>query len=132
MGTVVVGGGLPQLVHSGRSSVRKGVLVAADFGLTFPISLIKDLHLMLEGNQRFGFPNLGELVLESIRQPLIELPVEGLVIPAGVWCISVEVEGVFHSLARILVSKVLDVDSGFVDGVTRAKKATEFVDELRS
>jgi len=128
-GTVVVGGGLPRLVRSGRSSVRKGVLVAADFGLTFPMSLIEDLHLMLEGNQRFGFPNLGELVLESIRQPLIELPVEGLVVPAGARRVSVEVEGVFHSLACILVPKVLDVDGGFVDGVARAKEATEFVNE---
>jgi len=72
-GTVVVG--LLRLVGSGRSSVQRGVLVAADFGLTFPISLVEDLYLVLEGNQRFSFPNLGELVLESIWQPLIELPV---------------------------------------------------------
>ena len=85
---------------------------------------------MLE-NQCFGFPNAGELILESIWQPLIELPVEGLVVPAGVRHVSVEVEGVFHSLAHILVSKVLDVDSGFIDGVARAKEVTEFVDELR-
>jgi len=128
-GTVVVRGGLPRLVGSGQGSVRKGALVAADFGLTFPISLIEDLHLMLEGNQRFGFPDPGELVLESIWQPLIELPVEGLVVPAGARHVSVEVEGVFHSLARILVPKVLDADGGFVDGVARAKEAMEFVDE---
>jgi len=85
----------------------------------------------LEGNQCVGFPNPGELVLESIRQPLIELPVEGLVVPAGARRVSVEVEGVLHSLARILVPKVLDADGGFVDGVTRAKEATEFVDEHR-
>jgi len=84
-----------------------------------------------EGNQHFGFPNPGELVLESIRQPLIELPVEGLVVPASARRISVEVEGVFHSLACVLVPKVLNVDSGFVDRVTRAKEATEFVDERR-
>jgi len=80
---------------------------------------------MLEGNQCFGFPNLGELVLESIRQPLIELLVEGLVVPAGAQRVSVEVEGVFHSLARILVPKVLDADGGFVDGVARAKEAMD-------
>jgi len=68
--TVVIGGGLPRLVSSGWSSVRKGVLVAADFSLTFPILLIEDLHLMLEGNQCFGFPNPGELVLELIQRPL--------------------------------------------------------------
>jgi len=84
---------------------------------------------MLEGNQCFSFPNPGELILESIRQPLIELPVEGLVVPAGAQCVSVKVEGVFHSLACILIPKVLDVDSGFVDGVARAKEALEFVDE---
>jgi len=38
---------------------------------------------MLEGNQHLRFPNLGELVLESTQQPLIELLVEGLVVPAG-------------------------------------------------
>jgi len=49
-----------------------------------------------------------------------------------VWHVSVKVEGVFHSLACILVPKVLDVDSGFVDGVTQAKEVTEFINELRS
>ena len=43
--------------------------------------------------------------------------------------VSVKVEGVFHSLAHILVPKVLDADSGFVDRVMQAKEATEFVDE---
>jgi len=86
---------------------------------------------MLEGNQHFRFPNPGELVLESVWQPLIELPVEGLVVPAGARRISVEVKGVFHSLARVLVPKVLDADSGFVDGVARAEEAAELVDEHR-
>jgi len=49
MGTVVVRG-LLQFVNLGQSSVRRGMLVTADFGLTFPISLVEDLHLMLEGN----------------------------------------------------------------------------------
>jgi len=84
---------------------------------------------MLEGNQCVGFPNPGELVLESIWESLIELPVERLVVPTGVWRVPIEVEGVFHSLARIFVSEVLDADSGFVDGVARAEEATEFVDE---
>jgi len=115
----------------GQGSVRRGTLVAADFGLMFPISLVEDLHLILEGNQYFGFPNPGKLVLELVWQPLIELPVEDLVIPASVRRISVKVEGVFHSLACVLVPKVLDVDSGFVDRVAWAKEATEFINELR-
>jgi len=53
------------------------------------------------------------------------------VVPAGARRVSVEVDGVFHSLAHVLVPKVLDADSSFVDGVTRAKEATEFVDERR-
>ena len=130
-GTVAIGGGLLQFVGMGRSSVRRGTLVTADFGLTFPVSLVEDLHLVLEGNQCFGFPNPGELVLETIREPLIELPVEGLVVPTGVRRVLIEVEGVFHSLVRVLVSKVLDANSGFVDGVVRAEEATEFVDEHR-
>jgi len=84
---------------------------------------------MLEGNQRLGFPNPGELVLGSIREPLIELPVEHLVIPTGARRIPIEVEGVFHSLARVFVPKVLNADSGFVDRVARAEEAAEFVDE---
>ena len=71
-----------------------------------------------------------KLVLESIWQPLIELPVEGFVIPASAWHILVKVEGVFHSLAHVLVPKVLDANSGFIDGVAWAKEAAEFVDEL--
>jgi len=97
----------------------------------FPVSLVEDLHLMLEGNQRLVLPNPGELVLESIREPLIELPVEGFVIPAGAWHVLIEVKGVFHSLACVLVPKVFNADSGFVDGVVRAKEAVEFVDEHR-
>ena len=85
---------------------------------------------MLEGNQCFGFPNPGELILELIWQPLMELPIEGLVVPASAWHISVKVEGVFHSLACILVPEVLDVDSGFIDRVVQAKEVMEFVDEL--
>ena len=84
---------------------------------------------MLEGNQCLGLPNPGELILELIWEPLIELPVEGFVIPASARRVLIEVEGVFHSLARILVPKVFDADSGFVDGVTRAEKAAEFVNE---
>ena len=84
---------------------------------------------MLEGNQCLGLPNPGELVLESIREPLIELPVEGFVIPASARRIPIEVEGVFHSLACILVPKVFDADSGLVDRVARAEEAAEFIDE---
>jgi len=101
----------------------------ADFGLTFPISLVEDLHLMLEGNQCLGFPNPGELVLESIWEPLIELPVECLIVPTGARRIPIEVEGVFHSLARVFVPKILDADSGFIDGVVRAEETAEFIDE---
>ena len=101
----------------------------ANFGLTFPVPLVEDLHLMLEGNQRLGLPNLGELVLESIWEPLIELPVEGFVIPASARRIPIEVEGVFHSLARVLVSKVFNADSGFVDRIAQAEEAAGFVDK---
>ena len=55
----------------------------------------------------------------------------GLVVPASVWRVSVEVEGVFHNLACILVPKVLDADSGFVDGVAWAKETMEFINEHR-
>jgi len=68
--TAVVGRGLLQLVGSGQSGIRGGALVVANFGLTFPVSLVKDLHLMLEGNQCVGLPNPGELVLQSIQEPL--------------------------------------------------------------
>jgi len=127
--TVIVRGGLLQLVSSGRSGIRGGALVAADLGLTFPVSLVEDLHLVLEGNQRLRLPNPGELVLESIWEPLIELPVEGFVIPAGARCVPIEVEGVFHSLAHVLVPKVLDADSGFIDRVARVEEAVELVNE---
>jgi len=101
----------------------------ANLSLTFPVSLVKDLHLMLEGNQRVGLPNPGELVFESIWEPLIELLVERFVIPASARRVPIEVKGVFHSLAHVLVPKVLDADSGFVDRVTRAEEMAEFVDE---
>jgi len=57
----------------------------ADFGLAFPVSLVEDLYLVLEGNQHVGLPNPGELVLELIWEPLIELPVECFVVPASAW-----------------------------------------------
>ena len=57
----------------------------ADFSLAFPVSLVEDLYLVLEGNQHVGLPNPGELVLELIQEPLIELPVECFVVPAGAW-----------------------------------------------
>ena len=84
---------------------------------------------MLEGNQCVGLPNLGELILELIWEPLIELPVKGLVIPAGAWRVLVEVESVLHSLACVLVPKVFNTDSGFVDGVAQAEEVAEFVNE---
>jgi len=126
MVTVVVRRGLLRLVGLGQSGIQGGALVAANLGLTFPVSLVEDLHLVLEGNQRLGLPNPGELVLELIWEPLIELSVEGF---AGVQHILIEVEGVFHSLAHVLVPKVLDADCGFVDGVMQAEEAAEFVDE---
>ena len=81
------------------------------------------------GYQCFRFPNLGELVLELIQQPLIELPIKGLVVPASAQHVSVKVEGVFHSLAHVLVSKVLNADSGFIDGIAWAKEVIEYIDQ---
>ena len=100
----------------------------ANFSLAFPVSLVKDLYLGLEGNQCVRLPNPSELVLESIQEPFIELPVECFVIPASAWHILVEVESVFDGLACIIVSQVLDMDS-VVDRVVRAKKTAEFVNE---
>jgi len=86
----------------GQSGIQEDTLFAANFGLAFPVSLVEDLYLVLEGNQCVRLSNPGELILESIWEPLIELPVECL---------------------------VLDADSGFVDWVTWAKKTMEFVNE---
>ena len=96
----------------------------ANFGLVFPVSLVKDLYLVLEWDQCVGLTNPGELLLESIWEALINLLVEcfKFVIPASAWCVLVEVKDVLDHLACVLVSQVLNVDSGIVDRVTWVKK----------
>ena len=129
MGIAVFRRGLLQLISSGQSSIRGCALVAANFGLAFPVLLVEDLYLVLEGNQCVRLPNPAELVLELIWEPVIELPVERFVVPAGARRVSVEVESIFDGLACVPVPQVLDVDSGVVDGVTWAEKTAEFIDE---
>lgn len=71
----------------------------ANFSLAFPVSLVKDLDLVLEWNQRFWLTNPGEFVLEPIQEAFVELLVECLVISAGARSVSVEIEGVLDGLA---------------------------------
>jgi len=59
MVTVIVRGGLLRLVSLGWSGIRGSALVVANLSLTFPVSLVKDLHLVLEGNQRLRLSNPG-------------------------------------------------------------------------
>jgi hypothetical protein len=97
--------------------------------LAFPVALIQGSNKVLELKKSSRLSDLGNLVFEAVRETFVIKAGQSCLISTGTTRVSVEFQGVAHSLLGVLVPESLNCGHGIIDQITCTKEALEFRQE---